>query len=212
MVDRCLTGAPGKMLAVDLDGTYFKVNSLHSYARFGFIRLMRKGRVARAMRVLSLMLLRRVKAISHRRMKWGMLQAIGFDEATLDQYAVMMRRVINSRVNRLMTDFAAEGGTVLIATAAAAGYVRAIAPFDYVATEIEGNPAMTECRGEEKLRRVMEYARDRGLELWAVATDHPDDMPLLRACAGMKVIVGADSAFRAALLDEFDESELMFID
>lgn len=38
-----------------------------------------------------------------------------------------------------------------------------------------------ECRGEEKLRRTMEWINARGGRLDVVITDHTDDLPLLRA-------------------------------
>lgn len=170
------------LLVVDLDGTLIAGNSLHIYIRCAMRQMARRGRLDLLARTAALLGLRKVKAISHARMKFGILGLVRPDERLLTDFRRRVEAIRREDVAMLIDDYKKKGYAVLLATAAADTYVPAIWPGDYVATDM-ADPARIECRGEEKLRRVEAYARAGGLRLAAAITDEPaaDDAPLAQA-------------------------------
>ena len=170
------------LLVVDLDGTLIAGNSLHIYIRCAMRQMARRGRLDLLARTAALLGLRKVKAISHARMKFGILGLVRPDERLLTDFRRRVEAIRRKDVAMLIDGYKKKGYAVLLATAAADTYVPAIWEGNYVATDM-ADPARIECRGEEKLRRVEAYARARGLRLAAAITDEPaaDDAPLAQA-------------------------------
>lgn len=170
------------LLVVDLDGTLIAGNSLHIYIRCAMRQMARRGRLDLLARTAALLGLRKVKAISHARMKFGILGLVRPDERLLTDFRRRVEAIRREDVAMLIYDYKKKGYAVLLASAAADTYIPAIWPGDFVATDMS-DPAHRECRGEEKLRRVEAYARAGGLRLAAAITDEPaaDDAPLAQA-------------------------------
>ena len=177
---------PRPLVAVDLDGTLVDGNTLHLYIRAAIGEMMRGWRVGALGYTLGMLALRRLGLVSHRTMKFGIFGRIRHTPGLARRFAreagCRRRADVDALIGRLR-----EGGyEVLLATAAPAQYVRLLWQGDFVATDMDAatNPGRTECRGDEKLRRVATYAAARGLTLTAaVSDDLTDDAPLLGAVA-----------------------------
>ena len=170
-------------MAVDLDGTLLRGNSLHEYIRCG----LRHGSAAVRLRIAVALALRRLRLSSHLAMKRRVLRAIHPDAAFADDFRRCIAAMRRPQVEALIKAHQDAGGIVLLATAATELYIPLIWEGDSVSTDAD---CAVECRCEEKLRRVLGYARSHGTELKAVVTDHPDDLPLLTYPGVRRIIVG----------------------
>lgn len=173
-----------KLLAVDLDGTLIRGNTLHIYIRCALKDMLRRRRLYSLAYSAAMLALRRAGRISHSRMKFGILSHIKPTARLRADFRAATAPLRNKDVERLISDFRARGGAVLLASAAADSYIPLIWDGDFVATDMNPatNPGHIECRGEEKLRRVHDYAATKGLTLCAaISDDARDDAPLLQA-------------------------------
>ncbi len=176
------------MVVVDLDGTLVRGNTFRLFMR-ELLRLSisrRKPGVAVKLGIYSG--LRIARLITHRRLKWNVLKlAAGvFNEKDLYRFARGLTHRFNPAVEGVLKNEKA-----VLATAAPAVYVAPLANtlgVDYVATEMPPSGRLAdfiECRGTEKLKRV--------LKKWGppqdVITDHVDDHILLRAAQGRRILV-----------------------
>ncbi len=168
-------------MVIDLDGTYIQGNTLHIYLRCALKYHLRHVHILRAARMAWLITLRRMGLISHVSMKFRALAEAGHDAALLNYFARSAKPLIHPKVEALRQEYEERGGLTLLATAAADFYVPRIWKGDYVATRVDRNLDRTECRGPEKLRRVQEWLDAHQARMTVVITDHPDDLPLLRA-------------------------------
>lgn len=176
-------GARLSLMAVDLDGTLLRGNSLHEYIRCGLCH----GSLWQRTRLAVFLGLRRMRLVSHVWMKRRALAAIRRDESLVTDFRMHVDALRRREVQRLIDAHVASGGRVLLATAASEVYVPDIWEGDYVCTDAACD---VECRGAAKVRRVLDYAAAHGCRLDIVVTDHPDDMPLL-SCPGVRrIIVG----------------------
>lgn len=174
------------LVAVDLDGTLVDGNTLHLYIRAATSEMVRRWRVGALGYTLGMLALRRLGLVSHRTMKFGIFGHIRHTQALARRFSAEAGRRRRADVDALIGCLRAEGYEVLLATAAPAQYVELLWQGDFVATDMDPatNPGRTECRGDEKLRRVTAYAAERGLRLAAaVSDDLRDDAPLLGAVA-----------------------------
>lgn len=200
MVDGCqkiASSRPVPCVAVDLDGTLLRGNSLHIMLRFMAAKLRRDGRYGSLLRMVGLLGLRRLGLISHVRMKHPLhaLAAGLLTESDVER----LTSVLTGAVNRELTDFLAEyrrrGYKLLLATAAPDVYTRQLATvwgFDaVVATPLSARVAdYAETRGERKRELCLNFAAERGWIIKAVATDHSDDLPLLSLSGIDRLLVG----------------------
>ena len=165
------------LTVTDLDGTLVRCNTLHVYIRCGVRQMYACKKYLSLVKALTLMALRRLKIISHARMKFGVCRLIDYRDIELRH---MFENEIKPNVNTALVDVLQKNGEhVLLATAAPDVYVPWIWKGDYVATRMDDNYSRLECRGEEKLRRVEEFATAAGLSLCTFYTDHIDDLPLI---------------------------------
>lgn len=176
-------GARLSLMAVDLDGTLLRGNSLHEYIRCGLCH----GSLWQRIRLVVFLGLRRMRLVSHVWMKRRALAAIRRDESFIADFKMRVDALRRGEVLRLIDAHVASGGRVLLATAASEVYVPDIWEGDYVCTDAACD---VECRGTAKVRRVLDYAAAHGCSLDVVVTDHPDDLPLLGSPGVMRVIVG----------------------
>lgn len=180
MVDRQLDSQLGATV-VDLDGTYCTQNTLKAYISLGVRHLLSKGKIISAAEVSVLVIMRRLKIISHTTMKFNALRLIGRNTELLKSFGVGIKKSVNNDVRRFLDRRRAAGDRILLASAAADFYIPAIWDGEYVATAMDDNAGRLECRGEEKLRRVCLWLEANGLKLNYVLTDHHDDAPLMHA-------------------------------
>ena len=183
MVNRC------KLVALDLDGTLIAGNSLHVYIRCGLAQLIRTANIISALKVVALVVLRFVRIISHRRMKFGALAIIPQTDALRQVFTTKIKTMRRPEVEMLIKTFRENGCEVLLATAAADSYVSWIWADRSIATPMQNNPARLEMRGERKRDAVLQYASQHDFTLYAVITDHADDLALLNAGAQQNILV-----------------------
>ncbi len=162
------------LTVVDLDGTYVRANTLHIYIKCGLRQMLVRRCFSRLFYSLGLIFARCLRLVSHRTMKFGICRMIdATDEKLREVFAAKIRMLINDDIVKRI----AKAPRVLLATAAPETYVSWIWDGDFVATAMFDNPQAVECRGEEKLRRVSEYAKNS--EYAELYTDHEDDLPLM---------------------------------
>lgn len=173
-MQNAMTNVLKPLMVVDLDGTLISGNSLHIYIKEGFKRVSLLKKIL----ILWLLFLRRMRIISHKKMKFGCLKYIDSKDAILHKRFVQcVMTKLNARVTRQVKEF---DGAVLLATAAPDVYIPWIWDGQYIATRTENNPMMDELRGEAKAAAVSEYAHRHNLTPTVVITDHRDDIPLMR--------------------------------
>jgi phosphoserine phosphatase len=193
-----------RLVAVDLDGTYVRGNTLHIYISEALRYNLRHLRIDRVAGMSALLALRKLGLISHTTMKFGCLRLSGRSEELLKQFVERVNSRINRDVAKLIDDYAARGAKILLASAAADFYVKALWHGDYVATQFDNNPKHIECRGAVKVDRVKRRAAELGATLYVVITDHPDDLPLLDANHdGVNYIVSRTSGEVSRFLGQF---------
>lgn len=167
-----------QLAVVDLDGTYAVGNTLHDYLRSGFIEACLDGRFIGALKIGALVGLRALRLISHRTLKFKAAEYVRPTEKLYVRFIESVRA--NGVVIALIDRLEQQGVHILLATAALDIYVPWLWPDDdYLATPVAGNPDRHELRGQAKAAAVSEYARRNGMSLYAVITDHTDDLPLL---------------------------------
>lgn len=174
-------------MAVDLDGTYIRGNTLRMYIKAGSGYLAKTGRFWRLLKVLGWVFARRLKLISHVEMKVNAAKNIGWNEDVQSIFRLMVLSNINPTVQSLMREFEAAGGKCVIASAAFGFYIPAISALPFVATDLTDK--IKECRGEEKCHRLSRWLNDNGYTLHSVVTDHKDDIPLLRMSCVCRYLV-----------------------
>lgn len=168
-------------MIIDLDGTYIQGNTLHLYLRCALDYHLRHLHLFRLCGMLWHLGRRRLGLITHAEMKFRCLALAGRAEALLNDFEAEAAPLVHPKVESLRRDYEQLGGLTLLATAAPDFYVPRVWDGDYVATRMEDNPRMRECRGEEKLRCVEDWLEAHRARIAVVITDHPDDLPLLRA-------------------------------
>lgn len=161
------------MIAVDFDGTLLRGNSLRLYLRVGVVELLIRRKLGRIGRIAWIVGMRRLRLVSHARMKFALLSLIGRDEPVMRRY----RALAKSRLNPAVMELIKESGAEPVVVSAAFGFcVEGVVPYPILATPAEG----PELRGEAKAARLRRYLEDNGAGLEAVVTDCADDLPLLQ--------------------------------
>lgn len=187
-----------KLLVVDLDGTLFRGNTLNLWVRTAFLRLVRTGHAAGAVAVGLWVILRKLRIVSHRRMKHALMRltsSVG-TPAVVEEFSAAVARGFSQEVMSLVEEHLSDNGKVVLATAAPDLYAAAVARKAgislWVATPMtRRHDDYAECRGEAKLRAVLALTGPwSAYEEVTVVTDHADDTPLLRANAsGRNILV-----------------------
>lgn len=195
-----------RLVVTDLDGTLIAGNTLHVFMRCALVDALRKGRLKAAMRIATFAALRAARLITHRRMKFGILAAATVSDSLRHRFTASIDSRRRPEVTAYLSTMKEAGHPVLLATAAADLYVPWIWDGDFVATPTPKGTAWTaekvlpeETRGQAKLDAVRRYAAERGLELYAVITDHLDDLPLLASEATVKILVHPNTATLTAV-------------
>lgn len=175
----------GRLAVIDLDGTLVYGNTFRIYFRLGLQQLLASGRILSAMAVSSMTLLRALRLISHKKLKF-----FAFRRFKVSKADFVSKVKFNDKVLSLISQFEQDGIKVLLATAAADVYVPWIWHGDYIATDLN---SITEMRGNHKLNAVQHFMKENNLSLYAVVTDHHDDLPLLQAGAQRNILISPSS-------------------
>lgn len=191
MVDRCMINDPRPCTVVDLDGTYVKGNTLKIYLKCGLRYLLRHNKYMDSGKVLFGVVKRQLRISTHLEMRNTVIEVLcRYNAAILKDFSAYVAKHIDPTVKSLIKERVTKGHRILLATAASGIYVPYIWGGDFVA----------DCRGVEKLRRVMQWLADNNCMLDTVVTDHSDDLPLLEANnKGTNILVNP-SATTLALL------------
>ncbi len=187
-----------KLVVVDLDGTLIAGNSLHIYLKCGVMSLLHDGKWGKALRVLLLGGLRVLRIVSHRRMKFAALQLIEPTNELRNEFCKKIERLRRPEVEQLLKDFSDNNYDIILATAAADIYVGWIWQGISLATPMANNKQRRELRGETKRNAVLQYAQQHNQELYAVITDHSDDLALLMCGARQNILINPSPSTIAA--------------
>ncbi len=198
-----------KCAVVDLDGTLLRGNSLRMLILFLLSRMCRRGQFAGAASVVMSLLCRKCRLISHVRMKYP-VHRLAFSCLSTDDvedFAILLRSKVNEPLFGRLSSLQASGFKVIVATAAPSIYMDAFVGMlgldSYVATELADDVrSYVESRGERKAALVKAFADREGLDIALVATDHEDDMPLLRFSGIERLLVNPTHALRCQLMKE----------
>lgn len=190
--------SPTSVMAVDLDGTYIRGNTLKMYIKAGCLNLARNWHFMRLLKVVLWVGARRIRLTSHLQMKLKAAAEIGWNGDIEKDFINLARPDINPAVARLISDFVEAGGKCLIASAAFGFYIPSICTLPFVATGTSIDDIGEECRGDEKCRRINKWLNENGYTLHSVVTDHSDDIPLLKLPCSCRYLVNpSESTLRA---------------
>lgn len=191
MVDGQIKYTGKHIVVVDLDGTIIAGNTLRIYITEG-MRDMFHRHPLRTLTVATIVALRKLRLISHRRMKFAALKRIEASQALRQRFIRSFDTKRRPEVAELLAEYRSNGATILLATAAPDVYIPWIWSGPYVATPTDSNPDRIECRGQNKLLAVKRFM-EPGDKLEAVITDHIDDLALLSAGAQTNYLVSPDT-------------------
>lgn len=192
--------AATKIDVYDLDETLLCGNSTRLYLSVLLRVSWQRMCLLTWARAVATAALRASRLISHRRFKWMLWHCgAGMSRGCAAEFDAMYRREFERMLRPSMVEALAcsrrEGRHILVATAAYREVLASLASRidGAVATDTEGVARYRdymECRGEEKARRVREYARSRGAEVATVYTDGADDEPLMALAEEISFVRG----------------------
>lgn len=173
------------VVVFDLDGTLIKGNSFHLWLLFILMDIALEIPFWTRFMVICDCVGRGLRFYSHADMKRRILWRIGMWHTNKAAHRFvndwLLPKVSQVCVNELAI-WQQQGVTLVLATAAPWLYAAEIGRhfgFDAVeATIWQPNKEFIECKGEEKVRRVIKYLPLTGL--LTAYTDHHDDLPLLK--------------------------------
>lgn len=188
----------GQLAVVDLDGTLIAGSSLKVCALSALAYRLRSRRLREAAGILWALSMYALKIYSHRRMKWAVLDRMPDDAEFRRRFTEKIHAMVRPQVKALLDDWRGRGCRILLATASPDVYVRWLWDGPFVATPYRNNPGRRECRGRDKLTAVNRYAAENGLKLYAVVTDHHDDLALLTQPVPVRILVSPSARTLAA--------------
>ncbi len=173
-----------KLILIDLDGTFVRINSFHKWIKFLLIETVKQCNCFITLRLIGIMLLRYTKRISHAQMKYRILK---ISETTVSRKQI--ERFVDTLVPYIDQDILAliqrQNTLTLLATAAPILYAKQIQErfgFDYVVAtpESQSSPWQETIRNT-KAKRVQKFLQAHSLQIKEALflTDHHDDIPLM---------------------------------
>ncbi|MDE5839777.1 MAG: haloacid dehalogenase-like hydrolase [Muribaculaceae bacterium] len=181
---------------VDLDGTLLVSNSMHVFMRRLPGMLLKRRSPGAAVGSLWWILLRCLKVIDHRNMKWHLTKTARkiLHESDWNSLAQRMLKSINPHVRDFVESRRDLGCKTFIATAAMEEYTLPLCNMlgydGVIATEFSdemGN--YEEKKGYAKHDGIENLLSTEGLRLESFITDHPDDIPTASAYPGLTILV-----------------------
>ena len=182
MVDRYAINYPKPCTVVDIDGTYIKGNTLKMYFQCGLCYLLGRLKILQAVKLIYSVVLRRLRIISHYKMKMVILDTL----YPYPEILTMLRKKALKKVNPLVGAFIEknkkEGHTIVFASAAPEFYVKELLPDENVVASLYFPfDELFEYRGIRKFNELNAWLNCHNGVLDTVITDHYDDAPLFAA-------------------------------
>jgi hypothetical protein len=193
MVNGCENKIERDIVVVDLDGTLIRGNTLHLFIKAAVGDAVRTHCYGFVLFALLMLVLRLLKLISHKRMKFAILRRVKITEPLQHRFVENVNSRRRESVEQLLDSYRKNNATIVLATAAADIYVPWIWMGEYVATATFDNPAREECRSTVKLAALRCKYPNFDQRLLAVFTDHYDDLALLGAGAPNIYLVAPSS-------------------
>lgn len=185
-----------KAVVVDFDGTLYRGNSFEDCVKMTLKGCLKKWHIASALRISTWVALRKLRLVSHARMKYQLQPVL---EKRYDKQAFLLhlRLHINQEIWEECLQYRALNYHLCLATAAPEFYIESLAEnmnFDsYCATPRSQVPynQWKENRGESKKEHCLQLLAQADASLELLITDHADDLPLLKV-AKHHIIVKQD--------------------
>ena len=177
-------------IIIDLDGTLLRTNTFSDYILYSCCQSLRSFRLDLVFLLLLFSLLRKLRIISHARMKYLILRHTTTFMQQHDLLHSFVTRELsheNPTVISLLHHYATQSYLTILATAAPSLYAELIAShyhFDHcLATPPATIPyaSWRENKQQEKLLSVQKTLTSANAEISVVITEHSDDQPLLDA-------------------------------
>lgn len=201
-----------KALAIDLDGTLLNTNTFSDYLSYCGHASLYGLRFDIAFSILWWVTLRKVRIISHSRMKQALLRRTSIfmsRKGRLDQFVEQELVHLNSEAQHLMETYRNRGYLLILCTAAPGLYAQQIADYCSIdlccATLLPSEVVLgrwNECVGQHKVDALSRMLRVHKAELEVVITDHYDDIPLLNYNADGRNVIVNPSAKTLRLLQQ----------
>lgn len=199
-----------KALAIDLDGTLLNSNSFQDYLSYCGTVALHSFKLGIAFSILWWVTLRKLRLISHSRMKYALLRKTASfmsREGYLDLFVEQELTRINTSVRQLMEPYRNRGYLLILSTASPALYAHPIAEnlsIDLCCATLLPSEVVIgewkECVKEQKVEALRRMLQVHKAELKVVITDHYDDLPLLNYnTEGRNIVVNASSQTRQFL-------------
>lgn len=199
-----------KALAIDLDGTLLSTNTFRDYLSYCGSAALHHFRFGICLSILWWVILRKLRLISHSRMKEVLLDrtaAFMTQQGRLDNFVEKEMTYLDTRVQQIMEPYRNRGYLLILSTAAPAFYAHSIAEFLHIdlccGTPLPSEVVIgkwQECVGEHKVVALTRLLQVHKAELDVVITDHSDDLPLLNYnTSGRNIVVGASPKALAAI-------------
>lgn len=200
-------------IVVDLDGTLVCTNTFKRYILFVAKEAIRSGRIDLFVLLGVLVAGRKLRLMSHCRMKYHILCATErfMSARRIERFVESLEGYANrSVVDKLHTYKKKQGYAWILSTAAPVHYASLISQaygFDYcIATLMpKRNGDWKENVREEKCRRTLALLVEIQAQFYALFTDHYDDLPLLRAGKDINVLVNpSDKTCHLVMAEHID--------
>ncbi len=192
-------------IIIDLDGTLLRTNTFSDYILYSCCQSLRSCRLDLVFLLLSLSLFRKLRIITHARMKYLILRhTTTFMQAhnRLQSFVTRELTYENPTVVAHLRHYYSLSYVTVLATAAPSLYAQMIAShyhFDHcLATPSATAPysQWRENKKQEKLHNVQKTLITAQAEISVVITDHSDDQPLLEANReGLNILATQDKYF-----------------
>lgn len=196
-----------RVVFVDLDGTMILDNSFHSFLRATWS----VGGFPLRVTIVAACLTRAIRRGGRAAMKRSILR--GFAKAPQYRQAAVVRRTLammtatlSEPIHGKLADFAANGWTIVLATAAPDCYARPFAEaqgFDacLASPDVNSSGEWNELMGTRKANACLAWTAlrsEEGPSEIAVLSDHSDDLPLLRMASVVVIQAKTESSARIA--------------
>lgn len=179
-----------KAIIIDLDGTLLRTNTFSDYILYSCCQSLRSFRLDLVFLLLLFSFLRKLRIISHARMKYLILRhttTFMQQHNRINSFVAKELTYENPTVITHLHNYASQSYLTVLATAAPSLYAELIAShyhFDHcLATPPASIPysQWRENKRQEKLHNVQKTLTSANAEISVVITDHSDDQPLLDA-------------------------------
>ena len=194
-----------KVLVVDLDGTLYRCNTFHKFLKFLAKHYWVNFQFIALARLLSNIVLRGLRAISHRRLKYNILASLRNSSIDLQPFVSSLAPYLNTIKEISDETYAIR----ILATAAPSCYAEVLSEKHKfticLGTENpdKGFASFRENINENKRASLEQYLKSQNLNTVDICiTDHIDDAPLIKL-SKHSIIYNPDSEFRNWLNKNF---------